>query len=252
MYGVVYYALPSISYAYDELEPFVDVQTMRLHHLQHHKLYVDGLNDVLSRICGSNHPQHISSILSDLSSLPASERANVAFFGGGFENHRILWETISPPKRIVCDSNAIDHTIDHTLDDVTSNNCEHANNDNNSINIYNYILNKPHGKLDDAIDVYFGGFEPFKNIFTKKAMSIQGSGWCWLVLNPTYNRLEIMPVSNNDTPWMFRQIPLLGLDLWEHAYYLKHRHDRLKYIDMWWYTINWKNVESKFISNIVD
>ena len=253
VYGVVYYVLPSISYTYDELEPFVDERTMRLHHLQHHKFYVDGLNDTLSRICGSNHPQHISSILSNLSSLPVSERANVAFFGGGFENHRILWETIAPPESVTRDSNTVNHTVD---DAVASNNHEHDYNKHDYVrcgdianNVCNYILKKPSGKLDDAIDVYFGGFESFKDIFTKSAMSLQGSGWCWLVINPTYNRLEITSVFNNDTPWMFGQIPLLGLDLWEHAYYLKYQNDRLKYVNMWWYTINWQNVESRFVSN---
>lgn len=269
MQSVVHYVLPALSYNYDELEPFVDAQTMQLHHLQYHKLYVDELNNTLTRMGGAKHPKYISSILSDLSSAPASERDLLAFFGGGFENHRMLWETMTPPRTLstLTDVHPDNHHCNYDNDaDVSSfvdssddifvvvddDGGAHFTNNNDSIcDVSSFILPKPSGSLENAIYVYFGGFESFQDAFSDKAMSLQGSGWCWLVLNPAYNKLELVTTENNDTPWMFGHIPLLGLDLWEHAYYLKYRNDRLRYIRMWWYVINWKNIESKFVSNTV-
>jgi len=93
---MVLYELPRLPYEYDELEPFIDSQTMKIHHQKHHQSYVDGLNKSLEQIGGASHPQYISSILSDLTSIPESGRNNINFFGGGFENHKIFWETMTP------------------------------------------------------------------------------------------------------------------------------------------------------------
>ena len=274
---MVHYALPDISYGYDELEPFVDEQTMRLHHLQFHKSYVDGLNHTLVRIGGDRHPQHISSILSDLSSVPKSERDFIVFFGGGFENHRMLWESMMPPQTsslassssaslassssaslASSSSSASSHhvsapSINHNSNggdkDIENDHQGRDANNHNEYDLPNLIMPKPGGILEDAVDIYFGGFKSFQDEFTDKAASIQGSGWCWLVLDPSYNRLEITVTANNDSPWMLKRIPLLGLDLWEHAYYLKYQNDRLRYVKMWWHIINWQNVERKFVLN---
>ena len=207
--AVVRYMLPSLPYGYGDLEPFADARTVQLHHAQYHQSYVDGLNATLNRMGGERHPQYISSILSDMASVPESERRAVAFFGGGFENHRMLWETMTP------------HDSSHAM-------------------------RKPRGSLGDAIEIYFGGFESFQDAFVRQSVSVQGSGWCWLVLNRTYNRLEITSTENNDSPWMFGYLPLMGLDLWEHAYYLTYHDDRSEYIDAWWHVINWHNVEDGF------
>ena len=202
---MVKYDLPKLPYEYDDLEPFIDAETMKIHHQKHHQAYVDGLNNSLKTIGGESHPQYISSILSDLKSIPESERNAINFFGGGFENHRLFWETM-------------------------------ILNDDNS----------PGGKLEDSIDVYFENFENFRKIFLQKAIEIQGSGWCWLVFNQTYNKIEIITTRNQDSPWTFQKPPLLGLDLWEHAYYLKYQNNKSKYIDAWWNVINWSYVENRF------
>jgi Fe-Mn family superoxide dismutase len=202
---MVKYDLPKLPYEYDDLEPFIDAETMKIHHQKHHQAYVDGLNNSLKTIGGESHPQYISSILSDLKSIPESERNAINFFGGGFENHRLFWETMI------------------------------LNGDNS-----------PGGKLEDSIDVYFENFENFRKIFLQKAIEIQGSGWCWLVFNQTYNKIEIITTRNQDSPWTFQKPPLLGLDLWEHAYYLKYQNKRSNYIDAWWNVINWNYVENRF------
>jgi Fe-Mn family superoxide dismutase len=202
---VVRYELPKLSYGYDELEPFIDTETMKIHHQKHHQAYVDGLNKSLEQVGSASHPQYISSILANLKSIPESGQSAINFFGGGFENHRLFWETMTP------------------------------NSDGN-----------PGGKLEDSIDVYFNNFENFKKVFSEKAISIQGSGWCWLVFNQTYNKIEIITTLNQDSPWLFQKIPLLGLDVWEHAYYLKYQNKRPDYVEAWWNVINWDYVENRF------
>jgi Fe-Mn family superoxide dismutase len=202
---MVQYELPRLPYNYDELEPFIDTETMKIHHQKHHQAYVDGLNTSLAQIGGASHPQYISSILSDLNSIPESGRANINFFGGGFENHKIFWETLTPNS-----------------DDV------------------------PGGTLDDQIDVYFDNFENFKKSFSEKALGIQGSGWCWLVFNSTYHKIEIITTENQTSPWAIHKMPLLGLDMWEHAFYLKHQNKKQNYVDAWWNVVNWDYVENRF------
>jgi len=202
---VVRYELPKLSYEYDELEPFIDTETMKIHHQKHHQAYVDGLNKSLEQVGSASHPQYISSILANLKSIPESGQSAINFFGGGFENHRLFWETMTP----------------------------HSN-------------GNPGGKLEDSIDVYFNNFENFKKVFSEKAISIQGSGWCWLVFNQTYNKIEIITTLNQDSPWLFQKIPLLGLDVWEHAYYLKYQNKRPDYVKAWWNVVNWDYVENRF------
>jgi Fe-Mn family superoxide dismutase len=202
---MVQYQLPKLSYGYDELEPFIDAQTMEIHHQKHHQSYVDGLNKTLEEIAGSFHPQYISSILSDLKSIPENSRNKISFFGGGFENHRLFWEIINPNGGGI-----------------------------------------PGGELADSIDVYFENFEKFKKIFSVTSLSIEGSGWCWLVFNQTFNRIEIITTKNQDSPWSLNKIPLLGLDLWEHAYYLKYQNRRDDYISSWWNVVNWDYIANRF------
>ena len=201
---MVIYQLPKLPYAYDELEPFIDTETMKIHHQKHHQAYVDGLNKSLELVGSSSHPQYISSILSDLKLIPESGQSAINFFGGGFENHKLFWETMIP------------------------------NSDG-----------KPEGKLEDSIDVYFDNFENFKKVFSEKAIAIQGSGWCWMVFNQTFNKIEIITTSNQDSPWTLQKIPLLGLDVWEHAYYLNYQNKRPDYIAAWWNVVNWDEVDNR-------
>ena len=202
---MVKYQLPKLSYGYDELEPFIDAQTMEIHHKKHHQSYTDGLNKTLEEIGGSFHPQYITSILSDLKSIPENSRNKINFFGGGFANHRLFWEIMNPNGG-----------------------------------------GTPRGELANSIDVYFDNFEKFKKIFSDTSLSIQGSGWCWLVFNQTFNRIEIITTKNQDSPWSLNKIPLLGLDLWEHAYYLKYQNKRADYISSWWNVVNWEYVANRF------
>ena len=202
---MVQYLLPRLSYGYDELEPFIDTKTMEIHHQKHHQSYVDGLNKSLEEISGSFHPQYITSILSDLKSIPELSREKINFFGGGFENHRLFWDTMNSKGG-----------------------------------------GSPGGKLADSIDVYFDNFENFKKIFSRTSLSVEGSGWCWLVFNQTFNKIEIIPTKNQDSPWTKNKIPLLGLDLWEHAYYLKYQNKRGEYVSSWWNVINWDYVANRF------
>jgi len=203
---MVQYLLPKLPYSYDELEPYVDTLTMEIHHQKHHQSYVDGLNKILEKIGGTFHPQYITSILSDLNIIPENSRNDVAFFGGGFENHRLFWETLNPKGG-----------------------------------------GEPEGKLSNSIDVYFDNFKKFKTIFSETCMSVEGSGWCWLVFNRTFQNIEISITKNQDSPWMFNKIPLLGLDLWEHAYYLKYHANKSEYIKSWWNLVNWDFVENRFL-----
>lgn len=201
---MVHYELPRLPFDYDELEPYIDEQTMRIHHLEHQS-YVDGLNATLEQICASSPLQYITSILSDLNSIPEPARSLVGFFGGSFESHKMFWETLTPESD-----------------------------------------GSPGGKLADALEIYFGGFEDFKKIFSFHAAAIQGSGWCWLVFNQTYDKIEVITTANHDSPWAVRKIPLLGLDLWEHAYYLQYQNKRTDYVKSWWNLVNWSYVEGKF------
>ncbi len=202
---MVLYDLPKLSYSYDALDPFADKVTMRLHHQICHMEYVRGLNDALTRIGSQHHPMHISTILSNLESISEPNRDLVRYYGGGFENHQLFWECISPNGG-----------------------------------------GTPSGKLGDAIDVYYDSFAEFKSLFTDHAMSISGSGWSWLVFDPTFARIEILNTINNDSPYCFSKIPLFGIDLWEHAYYLKHADNRLDYVDSWWDVIDWSHIQYQY------
>jgi len=202
---MVQYELPRLPYEYDDLEPFIDTETMKIHHQKHHQSYVDGLNKSLEEIGSASHPQYISSVLSELKQIPESGRQNINFFGGGFENHRLFWETMTPNGG-----------------------------------------GTPGGKIEDAIDVYFDNFDNFKKVFSEKAITIQGSGWCWLVFNTTYQKIEIITTPNQTSPWTIQKIPLLGLDVWEHAYYLKYQNKRPEYVKSWWNVVNWDYVGNRF------
>jgi Fe-Mn family superoxide dismutase len=202
---MVQYQLPKLPYDYDELEPYIDEQTMLIHHKKHHQSYVDGLNNTLEAISGSSHPQYITSVLTDLISIPENFRNKIKFFGGGFENHRLFWEMMNPDGG-----------------------------------------GSPGGKIADSIDVYYDNFDKFKKTFSNYALSIEGSGWCWLVFNQTFNKIEIITTENQNSPWIFNKIPLLGLDVWEHAYYLKYQNRRDDYISSWWNVVNWDFVSNRF------
>jgi Fe-Mn family superoxide dismutase len=200
------YLVPPLPYSYDALEPHIDAKTMEIHHTKHHQAYADGLNTALQSINALTHKSYIVEILSDLSSVPENIRNAINFYGGGFENHRLFWESMKPNGE-----------------------------------------GEPGGRLADEIKIYFGSFSEFKEKFSTGTAAIQGSGWGWLVYNQTFSRVEFRTTENQTSPYTQRAIPLLGLDVWEHAYYLKYQNRRADYIQAWWNVVNWTEVEERFL-----
>ena len=207
--SVARYELSRLSYGYGELEPFLDADTARAHHTVHHQKLVDGLNRSLAEMGGTHHPQHISSILADLESVPEEKRDAIRFFGGGFENHRLFWESLVPGG------------------------------------------GTPGGVLGDSIDVYFGGLAELLAALADAAESVRGDGWCWLVFDGTYQRLEVMATEKETNPRSLGRFPLLGLDLWEHACPPRYRGNKRAYVEAWWGVINWECVAGR-LSGVSD
>lgn len=188
------FELPPLPYDYDALEPHVDEATMRVHHDKHHAGYTNNLN---AAIDGTEYAgMSIEEILSKgADNLPAGVRNN----GGGFYNHSLFWQAMSPNGG-----------------------------------------GAPSGELAGAIDAAFGSFDAFKEAFAKAAATRFGSGWAWLVYSN--GALEIYSTPNQDNPVMDGKVALLGLDVWEHAYYLKYQNRRPDYISAWWNVVNWDYV----------
>jgi Fe-Mn family superoxide dismutase len=197
------FSLPRLPYAYDALEPIIDVQTMRLHHDKHHAAYVDNLNKAL---VGHEDVarQGLDKLLSDLSAVPESVRTAVRNHGGGHWNHTFFWELMTPggPK-------------------------------------------EPAGALGDAIRASFSSLENFQTRFEEAGLKLFGSGWVWLVVTRE-GKLEIMTTPNQDTPLSVGAHPVLGNDVWEHAYYLKYQNRRGEYLKVWWQVVNWDVAAKNF------
>ena len=196
------YTLPELPYAYDALEPYIDVETMHLHHDKHHNTYVTNLNAAIEK-----HPElgekSVENLISDMNAIPEDIRTAVRNNGGGHANHTFFWEIMAP--------NAGGH---------------------------------PTGAIKEAIDETFGSFDEMKAAFKTAATGRFGSGWAWLVVNN--GKLEITSTPNQDSPLMDGQTPVLGLDVWEHAYYLKYKNVRPDYIEAFWNVVNWDKVNELF------
>jgi Fe-Mn family superoxide dismutase len=199
------YSLPSLPYAYNALEPFIDAQTMEIHHSKHHQAYVDKLNKALETYKGDTT---WNGMFSQISKLDVAIRNN----GGGHYNHSLFWQLMKPNP------------------DAKSNTAG--------------------GKLADAIISDFKSFDDFKKEFSEKASKIFGSGWCWLI--EQNGKLKITTTPNQDNPLMDvaaeKGKPVLALDVWEHAYYLKYQNKRADYISNWWNIVNWDQANSLFIA----
>jgi len=192
------FELPQLPYAYDALEPHFDARTMEIHHTKHHQAYTTNLNNA---IAGTNlEGKSIEDILKTSAEVPA-----VRNNGGGFYNHNLFWNILSPNGGKV-----------------------------------------PSGELAQAIDRSFGSFDAFKEEFAKAAATRFGSGWAWL--NVDGDKLTISSSPNQDNPLIegSSAIPILGLDVWEHAYYLHYQNRRPDYIQAFFNLINWKEVEHRF------
>ena len=194
--------LPPLPYAYNALEPYIDEQTMQIHHDRHHATYVNNLNAALEGHADLQS-KPLNELLASLDSVPENIRTAVRNNGGGHANHTLFWEIMSPNGG-----------------------------------------GQPTGALADAINSTFGSFENFKTEFTKAATGRFGSGWAWLVMNN--GKLAITSTPNQDNPIMEGKTPILGLDVWEHAYYLKYQNKRPDYIAAFWNVVNWAEVNKRY------
>jgi Fe-Mn family superoxide dismutase len=197
------FTLPQLPYVYDALEPFIDKETMAIHHQRHHQAYVNNLNAALKT--ADETCDDLDSILQRISEYSPAVRNN----GGGHYNHSLFWEILSPQPKL-----------------------------------------NPEGKLAEAISATFGSLEEFKTEMKKAGLGQFGSGWVWLFVKFS-GSLAITSTPNQDNPMMDiqsvnRGFPILGIDVWEHAYYLAYQNKRADYLDSFWSVLDWSVVEKKY------
>lgn len=195
------YTLPELDYPYDALEPYIDKETMTIHHTKHHQAYLNNLNEILSDYpeLETQNPEEIFSKISDVDEIIKQKFINNA---GGYLNHNLFWKILSPQKSTPTDT------------------------------------------FMRAIETSFGDLEGLKQKMTEASLTQFGSGWGWLVLNS--GKLEITNSSNQNSPLLENKVPLMGIDVWEHAYYLKYQNKRADYLNAIWNVINWQYVSSIF------
>lgn len=197
------HTLPALPYGYEALEPFIDKETMTIHHTKHHQAYINNLNTALEAHPGLQG-KSVEALVSDLNAIPESIRTVVRNHGGGHANHSLFWTILRQNSKFG-------------------------------------------GPVADAISAKFGGHDQFKDAFSKAAAGVFGSGWAWLVKGP--GGLEIMGTPNQDSPLSSGKTPLLGLDVWEHAYYLKYQNRRPDYISAFFSIINWDEINRRFTAS---
>ena len=201
------YQLPQLPYDYGALEPYIDARTMEIHHGKHHQTYVDKLNDALK-----DYPdlslKSVEELLSDLNQIPEAVQTAVRNHGGGHANHSFFWPLMKPASPAGRKGGG----------------------------------GEPQGSLAEAIKRDLKDFASLKTEFTASALSRFGSGWAWLVTDN--GKLSVMSTANQDSPLSEGKMPLLGLDVWEHAYYLKYQNRRPDYIEAWWNVVNWEQVNA--------
>lgn len=197
------FTLPNLPYEYNALEPYVDEETMKLHHDKHHAAYVKNVNDALvGHEDLLNMP--IEELIQNLDQVPEDVRTKVRNNSGGHANHSMFWQIMGPNAG-----------------------------------------GEPTGALMDAITNTFGSFEDFKTKFGQAATNHFGSGWAWLVVKD--GQLDVFDTGNQDSPLMDgKGTPILALDVWEHAYYLKYHNVRADYVSAWWSVVNWAEVSKRF------
>ena len=194
------YELPPLPYAYDALEPYIDEQTMRLHHDKHHQSYVSGLNAALEKLEAARNS-------GDFSAIKALSR-DVAFHGSGHFLHTVFWPNMAPAGQ--------------------------------------GGGGEPDGELAAQIVKDFGSFENFKAQFGAASKAVEGSGWGLLVWEPNGGQLEVLTAEKHQNLTQWGVVPLLVLDVWEHAYYLKYQNNRGAYVDGFWNIVNWADVAERF------
>lgn len=199
--------LPDLSYSVDSLEPHIDARTMEIHHGKHHQTYINNLNAALE---GNSvlADKSVNELITDISQVPEDIRGVVRNNGGGHSNHTFFWEVISPSGGGI-----------------------------------------PSGSLGEAITSAFGSFDSFKDAFTKAALTRFGSGWAWLIKSG--DSVQVTSTPNQDSPLMEgvaddTGLPLIGLDVWEHAYYLNYQNRRPDYIGAFWNVVDWDRANALF------
>ncbi len=205
------YTLPSLPYAYDALAPHFDARTMEIHHSKHHQAYITNANNLLK-----DHPAlaelPVEKLIADLSQVPEAIRGGVRNNAGGHVNHSFFWTILGAGKG-----------------------------------------GAPKGKLAAAIDTTFGSFDKFKEDFAKAGATRFGSGWAWLVVTPE-GKLAVGSTANQDSPLMGKAVagiegkPVIGLDVWEHAYYLHYQNRRPDFIAAFWNVVDWDAAEANFVA----
>ncbi|MBJ2118227.1 MULTISPECIES: superoxide dismutase [Mn] [Proteus] len=203
------YTLPALPYAYDALEPHFDERTMEIHHTKHHQTYVNNTNTALEKL-----PElaglEIDELVKNLHKVSADQRTFLRNNAGGHSNHSLFWKGLKLGTQL-------------------------------------------QGSLKEAIERDFGSVEAFKELFEKAAASRFGSGWAWLVLKDD-GKLAVVSTANQDSPLMGEELagasgyPIIGLDVWEHAYYLKYQNRRPDYIKAFWSVVNWDEAQKRFQS----
>ncbi|WPB58767.1 superoxide dismutase [Xylophilus sp. GOD-11R] len=200
------FSLPTLPYAYDALEPNIDAQTMEIHYTKHHQTYVNNLNAALKDT--PHEGKSIEELVAGVEQLPENLRAPVRNNGGGHYNHSLFWTVMTPGAAA-----------------------------------------QPDGDLAKAIDADLGGLAAFKEAFTKAALTRFGSGWAWLSVTEG-GKLAVESSANQDSPLMTGigsgNTPILGLDVWEHAYYLKYQNRRPDYIAAFYNVVNWPEVARRY------
>ena len=197
------FELPPLPYDYSALEPYIDTQTMQLHHDKHHQAYVTNLNNALK-----DQAQFASLSLEELmrriNEVPESIRTIVRNNGGGHINHTMFWQIMKPNGG-----------------------------------------GEPTGAIASAIQSAFGSFDAFKTAFNDAGVKRFGSGWAWLILDSS-GKLQVTSTANQDSPFMDGNYPVMGNDVWEHAYYLKYQNRRPDYLNAWWNVVNWDEISRRY------
>ena len=202
------YSLPKLPYAPNALEPHIDARTMEIHHGKHHQAYINNVNAALEGNTLADQP--VEKLIANLTAVPEDKRTAVRNNGGGHANHSLFWTVMKPNGG-----------------------------------------GQPAGALATAITADVGGFDAMKDAFSKAAATRFGSGWAWLYLKKD-GKLAVGSTANQDSPLMgqatagIEGTPVLGLDVWEHAYYLLYQNRRPDYVTAFWNVINWDEVARRY------
>ena len=196
------FELSPLPYNYDALEPYIDTQTMQLHHDMHHQAYVNNLNTAVGKHTDLES-KSLEDLVREINSIPEDVRTAVRNNGGGHVNHTMFWQIMGPNAG-----------------------------------------GEPSGAIAQVISDNFGDFESFKQQFNDAGTKQFGSGWVWLV-RTSGGKYEITSTPNQDSPMTGGDFPIMGNDVWEHAYYLKYQNKRAEYLKQWWNVVKWDEINKR-------